>query len=203
MGVSREACHIRVAAFGDAQKLLEIYAPYVRETAITFEYAVPTEEEFRGRIIRTLERYPYLVAEREGELWGYAYTGPFHSRAAYSWSAEISIYLREDRRGMGLGRRLYAAIEQISRAQNILNLNACIAFPEIEDGYLTKNSVQFHRHLGYAMVGEFHRCGYKFGNWYNMVWMEKLLDEHPAGPPSVIAFPELSGQTLADLGIER
>lgn len=197
-----ESCHIRVADAGDAQALLDIYAPYVRKTAITFEYTVPSLEEFRGRLLHTLQGYPYLVAEGDGELWGYAYTGPFHSRAAYRWSAEVSIYLREDRRGMGLGRRLYTAIEQVSRAQNILNLNACIAYPESEDGYLTKNSVQFHRHMGYTLVGEFHQCGYKFGNWYNMVWMEKHLGAHCHDPLPVAAFPTLGAQLLADMGIE-
>ena len=86
---------IRAAAPADASALLAIYAPYVKKTAITFEYDVPTEEEFRGRISRTLQRYPYLAAEQNGEILGYAYTGPFGERAAYNWAAETSIYLRE------------------------------------------------------------------------------------------------------------
>ena len=76
---------------------------------------------------------------------------------------------------MGYGRKLYHVLEAISTAQNILNLNVCIGYQEVEDEYLTANSAQFHAHLGYHMVGEFHKCGYKFGRWYNMVWMEKWI----------------------------
>ena len=94
---------------------------------------------------------------------------------------------------MGIGRALYEALEKVSRAQNILNLNACIGYPEADDEYLTGNSVQFHGHMGYRMVGEFHKCGYKFGRWYNMVWMEKLLGEHGENPKEVIPFPALAG----------
>ena len=182
---------IRPASPADGAALLEIYAPYVRETAITFEYEVPSPEEFRERIRRTLNRYPCLVAEAEGSCLGYAYTGPFKDRAAYDWSAETSIYLRRDRRGQGLGRRLYGALEDLSRAQGIRNLNACVGCPETEDPYLTWNSVNFHAHLGFRLVGEFYKCGYKFGTWYNMVWMEKLLGPHPAEPGPVVPFPEL------------
>lgn len=182
---------IRAASPGDAEKLLEIYRPYVEKTAITFEYEVPSVEEFQGRIVRTLRRYPYLVAEAGGQILGYAYTGPFVGRAAYDWAAEVSIYLREDCRGMGLGKRLYAAIEEISRAQHITNLNACIGTVEAEDQYLTNNSAQFHGHMGYRMVGEFQKCGYKFGRWYNMVWMEKIIGEHLPRPEAVVPFPEV------------
>ncbi len=195
-----EQVKIRVATQEDAAKLLEIYAPYVQKTAITFEYQVPGLTEFRDRIGKTLARYPYLVAEREGDLLGYAYTGPFKERAAYDWSVEVSIYLKETMRGKGLGARLYRAIEQISGAQNILNLNACIGYPETEDQYLNRNSALFHSHLGYRMVGEFYKCGYKFGRWYNMVWMEKHIGEHGAAPAPVIWFPELDvTELLADL----
>ena len=97
---------------------------------------------------------------------------------------------------MGLGKRLYKILEEISRAQNILNLNACIGYPEIEDEYLTKNSVQFHAHLGYRMVGEFHQCGYKFNRWYNMVWMEKIIGPHNSFQPPVIPFPQLPKEVL-------
>lgn len=103
---------------------------------------------------------------------------------------------------MGLGRKLYQALEHISKAQHILNLNACIGYPETEDAYLTKNSVQFHAHLGYRLVGEFHKCGYKFGKWYNMVWMEKIIGEHSAVPAPVICFPDLSVNTLQQLGVQ-
>ena len=99
---------IRTAAVDDAAALLAIYAPYVEQTAITFEYEVPSLEEFQGRIAHTLRRYPYIVAVENGEILGYAYTGPFGERAAYSWSVETSIYLRQDVRGKGLGKRLYA-----------------------------------------------------------------------------------------------
>lgn len=182
---------IRPASPEDAAALLDTYAPYVRETAISFEYEVPSPEAFRERIRKTLERYPYLAAEAEGELLGYAYAGPFKSRAAYDWAVETSIYLRRDLRRQGLGRRLYGALEDLSRAQGVWNLEACIGCPEAEDPYLTWNSVNFHAHMGFRLVGTFYKCGYKFGTWYNMAWMEKLLGEHPAGPASVIPFPAL------------
>ena len=175
----------------DTAALQEIYAPYVKHTAITFEYEVPSVSEFQARLEHTLQKYPYLVAEDGAELLGYAYTGPFVGRAAYSWCAETSIYLREDKRKAGLGRQLYEKLEEISRAQHILNLNACIAYPETKDSYLTKNSVEFHSHMGYRMVGTFHNCGYKFGRWYHMVWMEKMIGDHDASPAPVIPFPLL------------
>ncbi len=191
MKMDKNRVRIRAARVEDAGKLLEIYRPYVEKTAITFEYEVPEPEEFQARIKRTLKKYPYLVADCEGELLGYAYTGPFVGRAAYDWAAEVSIYLREDVHRMGMGKKLYQAIEEISRAQNITNLNACIGNPEPEDEYLTKNSIQFHTHMGYRMVGEFYKCGYKFGRWYNMVWMEKIIREHEEKPEPVAKFPSL------------
>ena len=192
---------IRTAAAEDAWELLKIYKPYVKKTAITFEYDVPTPEEFKARIENTLKKYPYLVAEKDGELLGYVYTGPFVGRAAYGWAAEVSIYLKEGSQRLGLGKRLYQASEEISRAQNILNLNACIGSPETEDEYLTRNSIQFHSHMGYRWVGEFYKCGYKFGRWYNMVWMEKIIGEHPAEPMAVIPFPELDRDVLDRAGV--
>lgn len=182
---------IRAASENDAKDILEIYAPYVKETAITFEYDVPDPAEFAGRIRTTLQKYPYLVAEKDGKLLGYAYAGSFVGRAAYDWAAEVTIYLKRDMRKMGLGKKLYQALEKICRAQNIINLYACIGCPETEDEYLTKNSMQFHAHMGYALIGEFHKCGYKFGRWYNMVWMEKIIGIHDPVPGNLISFPEL------------
>lgn len=179
---------IRAAVVEDAAELLEIYRPYVEHTAITFEYEVPSVEEFAARITKTLQKYPYLVAEYEGRLIGYAYAGAFKERAAYDWSIETSVYVREDMKRMGVGKALYAVLEECLRKQHILNVNACIGYPEEEDEHLNADSVCFHKKMGYSMVGEFHRCGYKFRTWYNMVWMEKLLGEHLKEPLPVIPF---------------
>lgn len=191
---------IRTAHLSDAPALRKIYAPYVEKTAITFECTVPDVEEFAARMRATLRRYPYLVAERGGELVGYAYAGPFGERAAYDWAVEMSIYLREDQRHQGTGKRLYAALEAVLRTQNVQNLYACIGYPDgADDAHLTKNSAQFHAHLGYRLVGEFLRCGYKFGTWYSMVWMEKCIGAHDESPAPVCPFPELSPAELESI----
>ncbi|CVI68489.1 Phosphinothricin N-acetyltransferase [Clostridiales bacterium CHKCI001] len=186
--VNAEKVVIRVATVGDAERLLQIYAPYVVNTAITFEYEVPTVQEFRKRIYHVLERYPYLVAEKNEELLGFAYASAFHERAAYDWAVETSIYICMDKRKVGIGRKLHDCLEKILKEQGVLNLNACIAYPRNEDEYLTKNSVEFHSHLGYRLVGEFYQCGYKFNRWYNMVWMEKQIGEHISNQPAVKNF---------------
>ena len=183
---------IRPATPDDAEALLSIYAPYVEQTAITFEYEVPSVEEFRDRIVHTLKLYPYLVAQRETstnsnastEIVGYAYAGPLHARAA--------IYVKKSEKKAGIGRALYSALEKVLAAQNITNVNACIASPETDDEYLNHNSIQFHQHLGYSMIGEFHKCAYKFGRWYNMVWMEKMIGSHHQEQPAMIPFPEVT-----------
>ena len=173
-----EAVRIRSAVPEDAGRLLEIYSYYVEKTAVSFEYDIPSLEEFRGRISGTLKKYPYLVLECCGRILGYSYAGPFKERAAYSRSCEVTVYLDRSFRGQGFGRTLYEALEEQLRGMGILNLYACIGDPISEDEYLTKDSERFHRHLGYTKVGEFHKCGYKFGRWYNMIWMEKIIGEH-------------------------
>ena len=169
---------IRSAVKEDAERLLEIYAYYVRNTAISFEYEVPSLEEFENRIAYTLEKYPYLVIEEDGEIKGYSYAGVFKGRAACDHCCEVTIYLDLDSKRHGFARALYEELEKELRKIGIINLYACIADPVSEDEYLTKNSEQFHQHMGYAKVGEFHKCGYKFGRWYNMIWMEKMIGEH-------------------------
>ena len=175
----KEKMRIRSAEPGDAERLLDIYAYYVTDTAVSFEYGVPSKEEFRRRIEKTLRSFPYLVLEDGKEIQGYAYAGPFHERAAYAHCCELSIYLDRHARGRGYGRKLYEALEEKLKAQGILNLYACIGDPIVEDETLTRDSERFHQHLGFQKVGTFHRCGYKFGRWYNMIWMEKWIGEHP------------------------
>ena len=176
----------------DAEELLRIYAPYVKETAISFEYEVPSVEEFADRIRHISSRYPYIKAVEDGKILGYAYAGPFKARAAYDWSVETTIYLARNAQKRGIGRMLYQALENELRRMGIHNLYACIAYPQTEDEYLTKNSAQFHAHLGYSTVGTFHSCGYKFDRWYDMVWMEKLIGEHQSGQSPIRPYPALT-----------
>lgn len=182
---------IRIATEDDAESLLRIYAYYVTNTAISFEYEVPSVDEFKERIRRTLRKYPYLILECDGGVTGYAYAGAFKQRSAYDWAVETTIYIAREERGKGHGRILYTALEQALAAQGIINLNACIAFPVVPDEYLTGSSVHFHEKMGYRMVGEFHKCGYKFNKWYDMVWMEKCICKHPEHPARIKAFEEV------------
>ena len=169
---------IRFAKPEDAKELLKIYAYYVTDTAISFETEVPSEEEFKLRIEEVLKSYPFIVACKDDEILGYAYLHSFVGRKAYELSAETTIYLNPDKKKMGIGKKLYSVLEDIAKEQNITNLYSCIGYVDKEDEYLNNNSVQFHEHIGFRMVGKFENCGHKFGRWYHMVWMEKIIGKH-------------------------
>ena len=177
---------VRNATLSDAKRILEIYDYYVKYTAITFEYETPSLEEFENRMRKTMSKYPYLVIEQDGIVQGYAYAGSFVGRAAYDWSCETTIYLDAHAQKCGMGKILYLELEEELKKMGILNLYACIGYPEVEDEYLTTNSADFHAHLGYKRVGEFRMCGYKFGRWYHMIWMEKIVGEHQSKQPMVV-----------------
>ncbi len=187
-----DTIRIRTAVPVDAEALLDIYRPYVLSTAITFEYDVPTVEDFRQRIVATLSRYPYLVAEdAHGKPVGYACAGAFKTRAAYDWAAEVSVYVDARHHRKGIGQALYETIEDTLKRQNVTNLNACITFAEVEDGLHHNDSMRFHQRLGYELVAHFHQCGYKFDRWWDMVWMEKLIAPHQVPQPKFIPFSRL------------
>lgn len=173
-----DSLQIRAALPSDAKAMQAIYAPYVEQTAVTFEYAVPSVEEFCRRLEAVRAKYPWLVAEVDGRVVGYAYASTFKARDAYRWSVETSIYVDASMKRGGIGGRLYEALEQRLREQGILNLNACISYVDPEDEFLTLDSVRFHERMGYVTVAHFHKCGKKFGRWYDMIWMEKLIGEH-------------------------
>lgn len=179
---------IRIATENDVKELLDIYGYYIENTAITFEYTVPSIEEFRERIRETLEKYPYLVYEESGEISGYAYAGAFNKRAAARWMVEMSVYVRKDAVNKGIGKILYEELEKNLKRQNVIKLIACIADAETEDKYVPKKSVEFHRHMGYKTVGRIRKGGYKFGNWYDLVYMEKEIAEYTVKPKDVIDF---------------
>lgn len=167
---------IRNASPDDAAALLAIYAPYVVKTGITFELEPPTVEEFRQRISNTLKKFPYLVATDEsGDILGYCYAGTLRTRPAYNHCVEMSIYIREDARRGGIGKALYTEIEKRLKAMGIINLYASITWIPEENHHLNHQSPKFHEHMGYKKVGHFHRCGYKFGEWFDMIWMEKMI----------------------------
>ena len=183
----------RIARVEDAPRILEIYAYYVENTAVSYEYDVPTLAEFTERIRSTLVKYPYIVAEEDGRIIGYIYASRFAQRAAYGWAAGTSIYIDRDYHRRGIGKLLYEKLEAILKLQNITNLYAGAADPmEEEDPYLTRNSEHFHEAIGYKPVARYHGCGSKFGRWYNLLWMEKIINEHSVPPKEVIPFSELA-----------
>lgn len=168
--------HIEMVSESDAAELLEIYAPYVEETAISFECVAPTLKDFTQRIKTIREKYPYIKAvDDEGCIVGYAYAGTFKPRAAYDWSVEASVYVRREKRKQGVGRLLYEELAARLKEQGIRNMYACIASPIGDDEHLTNASQLFHEKMGFTLCGTFHKCAYKFGKPYNMIWMEKFL----------------------------
>lgn len=182
---------INSVSVADAPALLDIYSHYVLNTAISFEYEVPSVEEFESRIAHVLERFPYIAARRGDEILGYAYARAFHERRAYSWVVEVSIYIHRYAHGLGLGRRLYEELERLLKKQSVIHLVACVADPEWEDEYLSHNSRNFHEHMGFKLFGEFKRCGYKFDRWYNMLWLSKQINDYAQPQPEVISLREI------------
>ena len=173
----------------DAAAISEIYRWYVENTAVSYEYAAPDEKEFQRRITATLERFPYIVAEDESGILGYAYAGAFNTRMAASWCAEVSIYVARCQRGRGIGRALYERLEEILKGLNFQTLVAKVACCEREyDEYLTDDSIKFHAACGYEDAGTVKNCGYKFGHWYGLKMMEKYIGNHPSPVDETVPF---------------
>lgn len=173
---------LRFASPADAEALVAIYAPYILKTAITYEYEIPSAAEFAHRIETYSAKYPYLVAELNGTPVGYAYACPLGSRPAFDWSVEAAIYIREDCKGMGIGKALYEKLEAILKAMGIRTMTAAVASVDHEDPYLTNASIAFHQRMGFTPVGTFHHAGCKFGRWYDLTWLEKAIGEYEGEP---------------------
>lgn len=181
----------RIADVCDSERLLEIYEYYVLKTAVSFEYELPSVEKFSNRIVNVLKKYPYIVGLNNGKIVGYGYASPFKQRKAYEHSAEVSIYIDKPYQRKGYGSQLYLFLEDILKKQGILNLNACIAYTSHKDENLNNVSSIFHKSIGYSMVGRFHKCGYKFNKWYDMIWMEKHIGQHLDNAPEIKTFLEV------------
>ena len=174
---------LRFATPQDAPGLLEIYAPYVTGTIVSFEYDVPTLEEFARRIQDTTVRFPYLVWE-EGTVLGYAYAHRVWARAAYQWTAELSVYLHPQCRGQGLGRRLYLALMELLRLQGVRRV-----YGVVTQG--NQASMDFHQALGFHRTAVFSRAGYKNGQWLDVHWFERELAPSADAPSPILPLARL------------
>ena len=172
---------IRTVQLSDAEAILKVYAPFINDTCISFEYVVPSIEEFTQRIVSISAEYPYIVLEEDGEIVGYAYAHRYLERVAYSWDVEVTIYLAPKVQGKGLGVILYDALEKLMTLQNIKNLYSCITGDNI-------HSIEMHRSMGYELIGTFPKAGFKLDRWLDVVWMAKTIGEKESAPQAFVKF---------------
>ena len=180
---------IRTVHLSDAEAILKVYAPFITDTCISFEYVVPSVEEFAQRIASISAEYPYIVLEEEGEIVGYAYSHRYLERVAYSWDVEVTIYLAPKVQGKGLGVILYDALEKLMVLQNIKNLYSCITGDNV-------HSIEMHRSMGYELIGTFPKAGFKHDRWLDVVWMAKAIGEKENAPLPFVPFAEVKASDV-------
>ena len=170
---------LRIATEADVSAILSIYAPYILNSTATFEYDVPTEAEFSQRFREITAQFPWLVWEEQGRVLGYAYASAPYSRAAFQWCAEPTVYLLPEARGKGIAAALYEALEKILKIQGYQVLYALITAEN-------SPSIRLHEKCGYTLQAHFPNCGFKFGRWLGLYWMEKRLNsvESPSNVPT-------------------
>lgn len=175
--------NIRTATPGDAAAVAAIYDPVVRDSTISFETDPPGEAEMRSRIEKTLAILPWLVAEDEtGTVCGYAYGSKHRERAAYQWSLDVTVYVREDKRGQGVGRALYGHLLPL-----LAELGYCQAFAGV--ALPNAGSVGLHEAVGFEPIGVYRNVGFKHGAWRDVGWWQKSLRETDGAPRAPIVFP--------------
>lgn len=193
------AIRIRLATPQDAAAICDIYTPYVLTTAVTFDITPPTVEEMATKIATILEMRPFLVAEEDGAILGFSYASAFRPREAYVHAIETSVYIRQDYKAKGLGRRLYTALEDILRLQHVYTANACISYVDPADEYSPATSRLFHERMGYEQCAHIPSCGRKFDRWYGIIWMQKKLSAIPETPEDFIPLPSLDQAAVQDI----
>jgi len=177
---------IRIAVESDAPAIRGIYAPFVERTAISFELQPPSIEEMARRISSTLPTYPYLVAERDGQVVGYAYASQHRAREAYRWSVDVTVYVSPQAHRSGIGRALYGRILPILQRQGFHAAYAGIALPNT-------GSVGLHESLGFMHIGTYPEVGFKNGKWHDVgYWRISLNDSLP--PTPIVAFNSSMGE---------
>lgn len=175
--------NIRFANEQDAAGLLAVYGQYI-DTSITFETELPTPEAFAARIRDIRQVYPYLALEDGGRIAGYAYAHRIRERAAYDWSAELSVYLARDYTGRGYGRRLYGLLMDLLALQNVKTAIGCVTVPN-------PASEALHEAMGFTRIGVSPRAGYKNGAWHDVAWFEKPLGPYEADPAPLLALRDV------------
>lgn len=175
---------IRLATQHDLPAILVIYRPYIEQTAITFEYDVPSLESFTDRFRKITALCPWLVWEENNEILGYAYGAPAFERKAYAWCADLSVYLKPEAYGRGIGRALYAKLEKLLERQGYRVLYALVTTANAP-------SIAFHKAVGYREVAAFPDCGWKLGQWHGVVWLEKDVGEDTPPTDFPVPFPQL------------
>lgn len=184
---------IRLAVAQDVSAIQAIYSDYVLHDTATFEYDVPSLDEFRGRMEAIQQTYPYLVYEENGVIKGYAYAHQYKERAAYQWDVELSVYISKENHGKGIGSKLYEIMFILLKKQQIHQAYACITSPN-------PKSERMHERLGFQLVGRFHHTGYKFGKWLDVIWMEKELIP-PHVPQPVLPLSLFAKELPKDLSV--
>jgi phosphinothricin acetyltransferase len=188
---------LRLAEEQDVPGILEIYAPFILRTAVTFEETVPEEDTFWERIQLIMTELPFLVCEIDGRIAGYAYASGYRSRASYRWAKEVSVYVHPDFRRKRIALALYTSLNEMVRYQGIACLLAIITLPN-------DASVAFHEHLGYRKCGVFPKVGYKLNQWQNVGWYELFLqDENEAPKDRIIPLDEISGLPVFQEAIQK
>jgi L-amino acid N-acyltransferase YncA len=180
---------IRLATLNDMEQILEIYAPYVQTTNISFETIVPSKEEMKRRIDSTLKSNPWIVFEEGQSILGYAYASKHRERAAYKWAVDSSIYVRQDSRGRGIGKILYKELFSILRLQGYCNVYAGICLPN-------DSSVGIHESFGFKKIAHFNKVGYKFGQWHDVGWWELFLEQHKSEPSEPIPINQIYNEVF-------
>lgn len=176
---------IRLAAEEDFASILQIYAPYITDTIISFECQIPTEIEFSQRIANIQRKYPWLVCEINDKIIGYAYASSFNQREAYDWSADFSVYINPQYHGKNIGKALYFSLIEILKLQGYCNIYAGVALPNIK-------SESLHESFGFKTIGVYQKVGYKFGSWHDVKWYGLKIKEHILSPEKPKAIGDVS-----------
>lgn len=181
---------IRLAARADSDAILEIYAPYVRDTAVSSEIEVPSREEFAERVEKLSSHYPYLVYTADDKIVGYAYAGRHQERMGYKYDVNVSIYILQDFHGHGVAQALYKCLFKLLSELGYYNVYA---------GYSSENqkSRRFHEKCGFELFGTEYKSIYKLGKWHDVTWLQKSLKDHEIVPGKIKSIKELSPEFVS------